>query len=72
MKSKDRYDGAVERNVKNAERRKKAGIISPETANGRTSKIACYTGKRLEAAKMMLGIKPDDARFDERVKGLVS
>ena len=71
MKSSLRYDGAVERNLSNAERRKKANIASPETMNGRTSKIANYNGKRLEVAKTMIGIRKDDDRYDARIAALI-
>ena len=68
---KSTYDTAVERNLSNAERRKKANITSTETINGQTSKIANYNGKKLEAAKTMLGIRKDDDRFDGRIAALI-
>lgn len=72
MKSSTRYDGAVERNLTNAERRK-------ATKNGPLTKgkpyigkgPADYNGKRLDIAKTMLGIKKSDDRFDARIAALV-
>lgn len=72
MKSSTRYDGAVERNLTNAERRKatKNGPLTkgkPYIGNG----PAEYSGKRLDVAKTMLGIRKLDDRFDARVEALV-
>lgn len=73
MKSSTRYDGAVERNLANAEHRKKqdqaplTGGHKPYVGRG----PAKYTGKRLDVAKTMLGIRKDDSRFDDRIAALV-
>jgi hypothetical protein len=55
MKSKEqKYDEAVIRNLENAERK------DPKK----------YRGVKLAHAKLMIGIRKDDARYDERVHTL--
>ncbi len=72
MKS-TRYDSAVERNLSNAERRKKTanapltGGHKPYIGNGPVN----YNGKRLDVAKTLLGIRKDDDRFNDRINALV-
>lgn len=70
MKSSTRYDGAVERNLSNAERRKATKYSNvgnkPYAGNGPVD----YAGKRLDIAKSLLGIREDDNRFDERIEAL--
>jgi len=70
---KSTYDSAVERNLSNAERRKKeasaplSGGHKPYAGNG----PAVYIGKRLDVAKTLLGIRKDDDRFNDRITALV-
>ena len=60
MKSNQgRYDGAVARNLGNAERRAAGAEGNP------------YKGMDLKAAKLRLGIRKDDDQFDTRVGALV-
>lgn len=51
-----RYEGAVERNLNNAERQTK-----PK-----------YKGLSLDRAKSMLGIRQADTRFDQRVQKITA
>lgn len=60
MKSRhNRYDGAVARNLGNAEKRAEAPAGNP------------YKGLDLKAAKLKLGIRKDDDQFDARVGALL-
>ena len=60
MKSNQvRYDGAVARNLGNAEKKATSSEGNP------------YKGLELQAAKLRLGIRKDDDQFDTRVGALV-
>jgi hypothetical protein len=60
MKSRhNRYDGAVARNLGNAERQATSAEGNP------------YKGVDLRSAKLRLGIRKDDDQFDTRVGALV-
>ena len=60
MKSNQgRYDGAVARNLGNAEKRAEAPTGNP------------YKGLDLKAAKLKLGIRKYDDQFDARVGALI-
>ena len=64
---KSTYDSAVERNLSNAERRKntpKAPLVPGKPPTN-------YSGKRLDVAKTLLGIRKDDDRFNDRITALV-
>lgn len=56
------YDTAVERNLSNVEQKK-------PTKDGKPR--ADYSGRKIADAKMMLGIKNDDNRFDDRITKLI-
>lgn len=61
MKSRhNRYDGAVVRNLGNAERRATSAEGNP------------YKGMDLQSAEMRLGIRKDDDQFASRVAALVA
>ena len=60
MKSNQgRYDGAVARNLGNAEKRATDSKGNP------------YKGLSLESARLRLGIRKDDDQFDTRVNALI-